>query len=835
MKWVKRAFVVVGFILLLFSVGLALVVIYKKEILAEISSQLKSAIRAEIVIGDADITLFSEFPNFTVKLENVLIKDPSARPGDKELLKTSTILVNVRTYKLFFKEIEFRSIKIIDGEFFIFRTASGYSNFDVFRRKDSTRTDIDSTGDFRLTNEKLLFQNFRFTYHDSLRNKFIGFLMKEVNSEVSHWDSLVACRMDGSIDFERLLFNPDRGSFLKDKSANVILAFNYYPDSAMLRLDPSTVSLEESEFVVQGVFDFSPKRMITMDFASDNLLYSEGLSVMPETIAKNLSLLAILKPFAIKVHLEAPMQSNTQPSVLVNFDLKENVFKSNVVTITDLSLKGAMTNHDNPSKPFNNMNSTVRLDSVAGKIDELPFEAEAVLSNFDDLSLEVFSRHSVTLPQLNREVDTTSILFTAGRFHSEFHYKGKLNEYFDKETGMYQGQLEGKASIDGGAFTLVTRKLQFKDIAMSLRFNKDTVWIDKLGLTSAKTSASLQGLITNYVPYFTRPVNKGYVQLKISSPNVDLGNFLVKKSSKKKSAKQLRQNKERVSEMLDKLFTKLEFDVELSVDKIRNKSFTASKLRGKIKLNGTALEANDMKMNFAGGRMNLSVTMKDIDKEINPVSVKASVNNVAIKELFRSFDNFNQKSITEQNLEGTVSLDTRLKVKVNDDFNLLLPSLNGDLNMVIRNGRLINVEAIHNMSNFLFKKRDFDDVKFAQINGKMKIAHRDLHISRMEIQSTVLSLFLEGKYSLDNSTDLSIQLPLSNLRKRNKDFVPTNVGVDAKVGPSVFLLAKTNEQGKTDITYDGLRRSNDNKKPETKSKSSSKKPGDKKSKKKKGK
>jgi hypothetical protein len=80
-----------------------------------------------------------------------------------------------------------------------------------------------------------------------------------------------------------------------------------------------------------------------------------------------------------------------------------------------------------------------------------------------------------------------------------------------------------------------------------------------------------------------------------------------------------------------------------------------------------------------------------------------------------------------------------------------------------------------------------------------------MDISRMEIQSTVLSIFLEGRYSLDNDTNLSVQVPLSNLKKRDKDFVPKNVGTDAKVGPSVYLLAKTDSNGKTDISYNGLR------------------------------
>lgn len=795
MKWLKGFFVIVGLIILLFAIGLVLIVIYKKEILAEISSRLKETVNAEVTIRDADITLFSEFPNFTLKLDDVEIK---------ELFNAKTILVNVMAYKLFYKEIEFRSLKIVDGEFFAYRTKAGYSNLDVFKKKDPGAT-ADTVRDFSFSNERVLFKNMRFTWHDSLRRKFIGFLLKDVDSDIRFQDSLISCRMNGQIDFEQLTFNEARGSFLKDMPANVSLAFNYFPGSAKLSLEPSTLSLRESEFAVSGVFDFSPRKNITLDISSDKLLYSEGMAVIPSTIARKLSLLTVTKPFAIAVHLDAPMIPGTQPSIVVKFDLENNVFKSNVVTITDLSLNGVMTNHEDPSKEFDNKNSAVKLDNIVGKIDELPFEAHAVLSDFDDLALEVFSKHKLTLKQINREVDTTSIRFTAGNFMSEFHYKGKLNEYFDQQTGTYKGELEGQASIEKGAFTLVTRKLNLKDINMAIRFNEDTVWIDNLGLAVGKSSAKLQGMITNYVPYFTRPVNKGYVKLKVTSPNLDMESFLVKRSSKKKSAKEAKQDKKKVSDMLDKIFTNLSFDVELGINKLKNRSFNASKISGKIKLNGTTLNAEKIKMNFAGGKVDMSMSIKDLHKDINPVDVRATAYGISIKSLFRSFDNFNQKAITDKNLEGTMAFDTKIKLKINDDFNVVLPSFRGDVNMLVRDGRLINVEAIHNMSNFLFRRRDFDDVRFAQINGKCRLTHRDIDISRMEIQSTVLSIFLEGKYSLDNDTNLSIQVPLSNLRKRDKNFVPRNVGVDAKVGPSVFLLAKTSAEGKTDISYDGIR------------------------------
>jgi hypothetical protein len=101
-------------------------------------------------------------------------------------------------------------------------------------------------------------------------------------------------------------------------------------------------------------------------------------------------------------------------------------------------------------------------------------------------------------------------------------------------------------------------------------------------------------------------------------------------------------------------------------------------------------------------------------------------------------------------------------------------------------------------------RRDFGDIKFAQIDGAVKINGTELEIDRMEIQSSVLGLFLEGTYSLRNNTNLTIQIPLNNLKKRDHTFVPKNVGVDKKAGPSVFLVAKNDDQGKVVLSYDLL-------------------------------
>jgi hypothetical protein len=120
----------------------------------------------------------------------------------------------------------------------------------------------------------------------------------------------------------------------------------------------------------------------------------------------------------------------------------------------------------------------------------------------------------------------------------------------------------------------------------------------------------------------------------------------------------------------------------------------------------------------------------------------------------------------------------------------------------LKNGALVNFEPIQKLQNFLFKNRNFSDIRFAELKDRLDILNRDIKINRMEIQSTALSLYVEGIYSLKGNTDISIQVPLSNLRSRNENYKPENVGSDAKGGTSVFVRGRPGEDGNIKFKYD---------------------------------
>ena len=78
----------------------------------------------------------------------------------------------------------------------------------------------------------------------------------------------------------------------------------------------------------------------------------------------------------------------------------------------------------------------------------------------------------------------------------------------------------------------------------------------------------------------------------------------------------------------------------------------------------------------------------------------------------------------------------------------------------IQNGDLVNFEPMMEIGKKIFKKRNFSDIRFADLHDLLEIRGEEVTINRMEIRSSVLGLFAEGNYNLKTGPDLSIQVPL---------------------------------------------------------------------------
>jgi AsmA-like C-terminal region len=797
LRWILYS---IAFLVFLVVIVYATAQQYKPKILQTINQQLKNNVNGDVQIGWLDFTIFEQFPNFTIELGKIYVRGPQYAKYHKDFFTAEKIYVHVNPIRLFQGDINLKSIRIHNSNILIFRDSKGYTNMDVFkkREKDSTEVKGASPG-FDL--ENILFENARITYVDTLKNKSYDITFIKTRVEISSIDSSKHILLNGKMLFGGLTFNTMKGGYLSNTPTDAKLDLLFNAAKQQMIVNPSELQFAKSKVSLSGHFNFTAPGTFSLSIESKGINYAEGLTLITRALREKLKKFNFDGPIDLNVHLLGKLTAGDEPKIDITYSSNSNHFTMSKLEVKELSFAGSFTNHIDSLKTIDDMNSRIALETVSGKISGVSVNSTLTITDLTDPRLLLSSKNHVKLIDINHETDTAHLKFLGGAAVINIEYNGMLNEYLNGPRSVYLGKLKGAIDVENASVMLVTQQKKFEKINAQLHFTEKRMDLDKIDFVVNGNPVQLKGDVSGFIPFFFVPERKGIINLSVYSPRLDLASLNTDKKQKQPESKSGKQSRKKISDLLEVLNSKVEFNIDIKVDELISKKFYATKFSGKVSMGDNQLIANPVTMNLADGEVNFSMKLSALDKPLNPIVLKAEVKGADIKKFFSSFDNFSQKTVQSENLSGKVYTKVNLRAKVDDKFNVLMPSLNGEVDFKLREGELKDFEPLQKMSNFLLKKRDFTDVQFAEIKGTFHIAGQYLDISRMEIESSVLSLFLEGRYSLGDSTDLSIQVPLSNLKKRDKSYKPQNVGVDAKVGPSVFLRAHQNDEGKMVIVY----------------------------------
>jgi hypothetical protein len=771
---------------------------------------LNKGINGKFHIEKIDYTILYHFPNFLITLDNVYLRSERYEQYPKDIFSARKIFVDVKLLSLLDKKVIIQSMFIDDADIFIFKTRDGYSNTDILKSRNHSSADTSKSEPSTILNlENIGLRNVSVTFTDSIKNKAFRFKFLDSRQRIVQTDSGFNINSRGSIHFDGLLFNVLAGKFLPDKNVTVDLKINVNRLANRLSIEPSLLTYKKNEIGITGQFSLEKEGPFRLKFTCSDLNPAEAKELLHAKLNKTLKKFKSSSPFLIAVDVSGRSIAGYKPAVDVAFQSQKAALTYGAFVFSNLDFQGTFTNHRNDDQPNDNNNSQIIIPKFRGTtMEQFPIQGKASFIELQDPVIDLEFTTMVTSKDLNAHLDNSRFVVDKGTFTSHVTYHGKLSEYLDPTRTKYTGKLSGRVSARDGALFYKPKKIRLEKIQLSGTFNEKSFSLNDLTFMVNGSAVSVKGSMENFIPFFVQPKNKGFVKLSVTSPHLDLTSFTSKRERQKKTKQQAKKDRKKMTDLFDKVYDKLEFDVRMNVAQLTLRKFKASNFTGSLKLDNDRMEANPIKMDVANGKMELAFSLGNLFDPISPMKIDAQLMHADIKTLFLHFNNFNQKTIQADNLEGLISAKVKFQANIDDSYAVLAPTMKGTLDCKIINGVLKNFEPMENMSNFLFKKRDFSDVQFAELYSNFSVEGTNMDIERMEIQSSVLSLFLEGRYSFTDSTSLSVQIPLSNLRKRHKGFKPQNIGTDAKAGPSVFLHVYRNRDinSKIKIDYDPFKK-----------------------------
>jgi hypothetical protein len=146
--------------------------------------------------------------------------------------------------------------------------------------------------------------------------------------------------------------------------------------------------------------------------------------------------------------------------------------------------------------------------------------------------------------------------------------------------------------------------------------------------------------------------------------------------------------------------------------------------------------------------------------------------NVSTKQLFGTFNNFDQDFLTQEQIDGTITSDISYNVILNNNWEPIYPKMYIIADVLIQDGSISDFEPFIEMGSKL-KVEEFNTVEFNKMQNTILIKQDTLYIPKMDIITNAFQMVLSGKHSLSGNFQyfLSVDMKktLSNRFRKNNN------------------------------------------------------------------
>jgi len=773
----------------------------KASILLTVKKELNGRINGEVTIGDIDASFFQTFPRVSFGLYKITIRDSLWKQHQHDLLQADKVFADLNIFKLFTGQLSVDKIIIEKATAYLYTNSAGYANTNIIRSREAPS----KNNSFKIPSIEI--KNSTLFIEKADRNKFFSFSIGKLNANPKNSEPGKPVLFDINLTalIHKMAFNQQKGSFVEEKQVSGKFKLQFNPNSKILEFENIHLSVDRHPFVFTGKFFLGEvPALFNLTINTENIPYKKATALLTSNIRKKLDQYDIGNNItSINTILDATDPDDHNPSIHLTVIIK----RSNIITpfanFADASFTGSFINERIKGRGRIDENSTLVFRSFSGTWQNVQLNSDTITVNnllHPFLSCDIHSNFN--LVAFNTLTDYQTIEFTKGTGALDIVYKGPI---LDQDS--LERTVNGTFNLDSASLTYLPRNFLLKDCNGKIRFENKDMYIDKLIAHTSGSELNIDAGIKNLFSLIDKNAEKPILDCSITSPKLNLTDF-TPFLKRKKAAIEKKKRKILIIKTVSKIMgvvNDAEVHLQLKAKQLIYKKFYATNVSAGILLSNDKVELNNVLLGHAGGTLTLTGSLLN-NPDNNAVLVRSKMHEMDINKLFLAFDNFGQHAITDKNLKGKLGADINMSGMISEKAEIIPNSLKGTIDFNIRDGELIQFEPVEKISQTVFKERDFSDIHFAELKDKFDIDGTKIKVNRMEIHSTALNMFVEGTHDLKNGTDISIQIPLSNLKEKNINIEPINRGVKSKTGVSVRLRAKTGEDGKLKISWDPFKK-----------------------------
>ncbi len=775
----------------------------KEKIFRQVEALVNDNINGKLEIGDFKFRPFQGGFGLNFTLSNVKLIDSLYQQHHTALLDLALLHATLDLNGLYKGDFNIKNLVLQDGAIRVFVRKDGYSNLTIFKSKDSGKPKNKEVGNQDELIKKLRnlrFINFAASYTDSTTGVGYGALFRDVRNQIILTDSATNANIAGDVFVDGLIFNPEKGGFLTKQETKVRLMLSYDHEEDRLRVFPSVITISTGDDInMSGLFNLKDTvNRFQVNFQAKKIAVDNALPVLPQKVRAQIDSIGIKSLVDTDIRLLG-RKRGTKPRVNMHFITQPFIYELPVGNLNHVVAEGYYTNQGDTLKEPGPTNARLTAPQIKGAFGNIPFKLHLIVNNFVDpvAKLDGFLRANAS--NMDQLLDSTRYQFKTGEANIDFHFNGSLKKFYDPVTDRFNGKLSGKATLRNLGLDYFPRQVRLRKLTGDLAFNEKSFVFSDLSFSDGSNMLYVQGKMVDLIPYLFGSDKPLRALVNINIPTWRL-NWLETLLAQQQKVDTKSKKPVKLTRLLDDAIDKIEITAKLNSDKVSYKRFNATNLKGAFTVKHNAMRIEYFVMNaFKGANVRFSGEMENPGGSTLPqLLVRGKLENADVQSVFSSFDNFGQTTLTDKNLEGRLTTAFNFNSRLSNTVQVVPTTMQGELSFNLTKGYINNFGPFLKMKKLIFKNRNLERVQFAPITNTVRLRGQEIEITPMEIESNVMTLFVDGIYSFGNKTNINIGIPLSNLKKRDSTYVLDPHNEDRREGSKIFLKA-IDENGEVNI------------------------------------
>jgi hypothetical protein len=751
----KKAFKIIGVVVLILIIGLFLTpILFKGSIEKMVKKAANDNVNAQVEWSTLNLSLFRNFPNASLSLEEVSIINKAPFEGDT--------LVYAREFNLamgimqLFKDEGLSIDEVYLNEAFVNVKVDslGNANYDIAkasRAEMSSDTVQTKSKPFQLNLNHYEINSSRVNYLDESGNIFLrlkdfnhsgdGDFTESVFTLKTHTDSKISFDFDGT-------------NYLKDNS--IVLDADLEMD-----LDNMKFSFLENEALVNQLplqFEgfvqlYDDYNDVDIEFSTPSSDFKNFLALIPEAYASNLDGVTTTGDFELNGKIKGRVDETYIPKLDINASSSNASFQYPDLPkkVEDISLKLEIKNESGLVE-----DTYINFNDIKFRIDQDRFTGSGSVKDLTtNMLVDLKAKGRLNLANISKAYPIDLEQELSGILDADLTTTFDMNSI---EQEAYQN-VKAKGSMKLSKFDYASPELAkpLRIEVATVDFTTNAIKLNNFEMTAGSTDINMTGNLTNLMGFvFSDQPLKG--NFKATSNNFDAADFMVESSVDSTGGNSEATSSETASassEEAIKIPKILDINLNFDAKTVKYDNLTLKNAKGSLALKEEKAMLNNVKADIFGGTINLDGMVSTAGSP--NFDMKLSLNTIKILETFEQMELIKGLAPIAQALNGIATTNLSLKGDLTKSLMPIYTSLSGNalakiLSAEVEESKMPLVSNLNNQFQFF----DFNKLKVNDLIAKLKFNNGAISAEDFNFDLDDVKVNVSGSHNFDNSMNYSL-------------------------------------------------------------------------------